>query len=166
MKSWYLIYSKPRQETTAREQLERQGYKTYLPLVRVRRQRRGKTYKEISPMFPRYLFIYLSDGVDDWSPIRSTIGVSNLVKFGQSAIPVPSELISVLTKREDEQGVQVIEAKPLKKGEKVIVAEGPFEGYEGIFEAKSGKDRVVILLNILEKQVKLKMEQDKIEVIS
>lgn len=166
MKGWYLIYSKPRQEGTAQEQLERQGYTTYLPLAPIRYRQRGRAHTKIGPMFPRYLFIHLTAGQDDWRPIRSTIGVSNLVKFGDSAIQVPDSLISTLMRREDEHGVQKIQAKLLKKGEKIRVAEGPLEGYEGIFEAKSGKDRVVVLLKILEKQAKLEISQDKIEVLS
>ena len=77
MKSWYLIYSKAREEKLAQEHLERQGYEIYLPLILARIKQRGRTKKSIQPMFPRYLFIYLSDQTDDWRPIRSTIGVSN-----------------------------------------------------------------------------------------
>ena len=66
MKSWYLIYSKPRGEELAKTHLERQGYEVYLPLILGRIKRRGRTEKSIQPMFPRYLFIHLSDQTDDW----------------------------------------------------------------------------------------------------
>ena len=33
MKSWYLIQAKPKSEQLAKENLERQGYETYLPLI-------------------------------------------------------------------------------------------------------------------------------------
>lgn len=38
---WYLVYTKPRAESTARLNLERQGYDSYLPLVRQPRTRQG-----------------------------------------------------------------------------------------------------------------------------
>ena len=41
LKSWYLVYTKPRQEQTARHQLERQGYPVYLPMTQ-RSRKRGK----------------------------------------------------------------------------------------------------------------------------
>ena len=82
MKAWYLIHSKPNQERVAQEQLERQDYETYLPLAHVRKRKRGRSYTDIAPMFPRYLFIKLSDQTDDWRPIRSTIGGSDRIWAG------------------------------------------------------------------------------------
>src|SRR3990170_842183 len=93
MKCWYLIQTKTCQERLARENLERQGYTIYLPFAEIRRRRRGKTIRVIDPMFPRYLFIYLSDETDDWRPIRSTLGVTTLVRFGQVLAKVPGNLI-------------------------------------------------------------------------
>ena len=165
MKCWYLIHSKPQQEYLARENLQRQGYEIYLPLAPVRRRRRGRSYTEPGPMFPRYLFIYLGEGIDDWGPIRSTLGVSALVKFGQVPARVPDNLIQMLKAKEDADGIQVLPHNLLKKGEKIRIMAGPFEGYEGLFEAQSGRDRVVILLNILEKQARLEIQQSKVEVI-
>ena len=55
--AWYLLYSKPRQEGVAVENLKRQGYETYLPLIRTRRRRQGQYVSLVEPMFPRYLLI-------------------------------------------------------------------------------------------------------------
>ncbi len=90
MRAWYLVYSKPQQERVALENLERQGFTAYLPLVRARRRRQTRVVHVIEPMFPRYLFVNLSDLTDDWGPIRSTIGVSNLVRFGNEAARAPA----------------------------------------------------------------------------
>ena len=165
MKCWYLIHTKPQRENLAMENLERQGYEAYLPLALIRRRRRGRAYSEPGPMFPRYLFIHLGAGVDDWGPIRSTLGVSNLVRFGQVPARVPDDLIHALKNKEDADGIQVLPSNILKKGEKIRIAEGPFEGYEGLFEAQTGRDRVVILLKILEKQAQLEIQRDKIEAV-
>jgi len=163
MKAWYLIHSKPRLEAVAREQLQRQGYETYLPLAPVRRRKRGRTFSDIGPMFPRYLFIHLSDKTDDWGPIRSTIGVTNLVRFAQSPARVPDNLIEALRQREDSKGVQILASTGFKQGEMVRIAEGPFEGYEAIFQAHTSKDRVILLLQIAEKQISLKLDESLIE---
>ena len=165
MKCWYLIHSKPQQENLARENLERQGYEIYLPLALLRRRRRGRPYSEPGPMFPRYLFIHLGAGIDDWGPIRSTMGVSTLVRFGQAPARVPDDLIQALKGKEDANGIQVLPYNLLKKGQKIRIAEGPFEGYEGLYEAQTGRDRVVILLKILEKQARLEIEQAKVEAV-
>lgn len=163
MKAWYLIHSKPRLEAVASEQLQRQGYETYLPLAPVRRRKRGRMFSDIGPMFPRYLFIHLSDKTDDWGPIRSTIGVTNLVRFAQSPARVPDNLIEALKQREDSKGVQILASTGFEQGEKVRIAEGPFEGYEAIFQAHTSKDRVILLLQIAEKQISLKLDESLIE---
>jgi transcriptional antiterminator RfaH len=166
MKAWYLIHSKPRQESLAQENLQRQGYGTYLPVTTVRRRKGGKTVSEVGPMFPRYLFIQLSEKTDDWGPIRSTFGVSNLVRFGQIPSRVSEQLISALKLREDEAGLCILHGREFKKGERVRIAEGPFEGYEAIFQSKNAKNRVSLLLAVIQKSINIELDQKVIEKFS
>src|SRR5215210_7146750 len=93
-KGWYLVYAKPRQESVAQTNLVRQGYETYLPLVRQTVKRQGRRVTVVGPMFPRYLFIRLDTQSDNWAPIRSTLGVVSLVRFGQQAPQVPDALVA------------------------------------------------------------------------
>ena len=95
-KSWYLVYTKPRQEALAQANLERQDYGVYLPKVRQMRRRRGKQEAVVEPLFPRYLFIHLDTQSDNWGPIRSTFGVASLVRFGSEPAQVPDELVAHL----------------------------------------------------------------------
>lgn len=162
MKHWYLIYTKPHKEHVARENLERQGYDIYLPMARIRRRRLGKGANRIEPLFPRYLFIKLDTQTDNWSPIRSTLGVSNLVKFGMYPSAVPETLIELLCDRCDEEGIQDIAPDEYKKGEAVRVLEGPMTGLEGIFLAKTSSDRVMVLLDIVGKHTRVNMETEKL----
>ena len=147
MRAWYLIYSKPQRERLALENLERQGYPSYLPLIRNRRRRKGRFVSIIEPMFPRYLFVHLSDETDNWGPIRSTIGVANMVRFGMQAARVPDSLIEMLQGR-DEEGVQTLAPPELKPGDQVRIVEGVMAGYEAIFQARTSKERVVLLLQL------------------
>ena len=163
MKSWYLIHSKPHQERIARDQLERQGYETYLPFASVRRRRKGRSIRVVDPMFPRYLFIHLSNATDDWRPIRSTIGVSTLVRFGDMPAKIPDSLIMKLQQREDADGIQIIPDQEYRQGTRVRIAEGPMEGFEGVFQCRTGKERVLLLLEIAQKSVKIEIESSKIE---
>lgn len=163
MHAWYLVYTKPQQERLALENLERQGYESYLPLVRVRRRRQGRYVKLVEPMFPRYLFMHLSDESDNWGPIRSTIGVSNLVRFGALPARVPDDLIRALRAREDDQGLQKIEPKELRPGDRVRIVEGVMAGYEAIFEAGTGRERVSLLLEIANTTARVQVSSHDIE---
>ena len=166
MKSWYLIQTKPRQETVAQENLIRQGYSIYLPMAPIRRRRNNRTRSEVGPMFPRYLFIHLDTGIDDWRPLRSTVGVSKVVRFGLEPAKVLDTLVTALRQREDKRGIQIIPEAKLEKGQPIRVTDGLFEGYEGLFHARTARDRVIILINILENQARIEIEQENIEVIS
>lgn len=153
-KRWYLVYSKPKKEELARVNLERQGYPVYLPMMRTPRRRMGRRIVRVEPMFPRYLFIHLDTESDNWAPIRSTLGVANIVRFGMYPSPVPDDLVAALHARENDSGVQDIPLHTFKEGEKVRIEEGPFVGYEGIFLARTGEERVLILLDIVGKSAK------------
>jgi transcriptional antiterminator RfaH len=160
---WYLVYAKPRQETVARLNLERQGYNVYLPLVRQPRRHKGRPISVVAPMFPRYLFIQLDKHTDNWGPIRSTFGVVSIVRFGQAAAAVPNDLIALLRSREDESGIQVLPMEQYRQGAKVRITAGGFAGYEGIFVARSGHDRVTVLLEVLGRHTRAKVDLGVIE---
>ena len=163
VRKWYLVFCKPRQEAAARVNLERQGYDVYLPMVAQRRRRGGKCVEFIEPLFPRYLFIHLDAGTDDWRPIRSTIGVSALVQFGQQPARVPDDLIAALRAHESGQGVHEIPVEPLREGDRIRIVEGALSGFEGLFLARSGRDRVVVLLEIMGKPSRISLDPDTLE---
>lgn len=162
-KKWYLIYSKPRQETAAKLNLERQGYETYLPVVRQPRRRLGRRVAVVGPMFPRYLFIRLDSETDNWGPIRSTIGVSTLVKFGQRPAEAPAGLMEILRSREDENGIQVLPTDDYRRGSRIRITDGGLTGYEGIFLARNSRDRIVVLLDIMGKHARTSVDSGAIE---
>ena len=163
MKAWYLVYSKPQKESIARENLERQGYHSYLPLMRIRRRRSGRYVSIVEPMFPRYLFVHLSDETDNWGPIRSTIGVANLVRFGMHAARVPENLITLMQER-DQQGIQVLKSPEVNPGDHVRIVQGVMAGYDAIFQARTGKERVILLLQLAQdKTARIQVNADDIE---
>lgn len=162
-KNWYLVFCKPRGETLAQRNLERQGFVTYLPLVRQTRRRFGKRATRIEPLFPRYLFILLDTVTDNWAPIRSTTGVTSLVRFGMEPAVVPDALIELLKRREDEHGIQDLAPPQWQAGDRVQITEGPFMGYAGIFLAKTSRERVIVLLDIVGRRTRVKIDAGHLE---
>jgi len=150
---WYLVHAKPRQERTALQNLVRQGYECYLPLLRVERLRQRALAVMEEPLFPRYLFIRL--GLDDssksWGPIRSTKGVSRLVSFGVEPAKLDDDLIELLKAKE--VLVQFEPERLFKQGERVRLTEAPFAGIEGVYQMADGERRAMVLIDILSKPV-------------
>jgi transcriptional antiterminator RfaH len=154
--SWYLIHTKARQEALALTNLSRQGFECYMPMLKLQKIRQHKTALVTEPMFPRYLFVRLdtSGTGQSWSPIRSTLGVNQLVRFGGQPAKVDGQLIDLIRSRELGS-----DAQPLfMAGEKVTVANGPFAGLEAIYQTADAESRSMILLNILSKPVAMRIE--------
>lgn len=144
--AWYLIYTRPRQEMIALENIQRQGYGAFLPLLRSRKRRHGRLKDVVEPMFPRYLFVQLNTTTDNWRPIQSTFGVSALVRFGMEPARVPSDLVSFVQAQADEGGIRDLIRPRRAVGDRVRIGTGLLKGFEGIVLARSGRERVVLLL--------------------
>ena len=166
-KNWYLVYTKPRQESIAEENLQRQGFDIWLPRLRLSRRRRRRWVDVVEPLFPRYLFIRLQAGSDDFAPIRSTRGVSGLVRVGMNPAQVPDSVVQALRQTADpENGLMNPEARRLARGDLVEVLEGPFEGLRGVFQLQSGNERVVILLDVLGRANRVKLSRHQVTALS
>jgi len=155
MKKWFLIYTKVRQEKKACQHLQNQGYEVYLPLIEVEKVRQGAHVMVTEALFPRYLFIHLDEaGSQSWAPIRSTIGVSHLVRFGQSLPHLSQSLMDWLVAQADK-----CKALPLMKaGDLVSITEGPFKGFEAVFQTYDGQARAVLLLTLLARATEASFE--------
>jgi transcriptional antiterminator RfaH len=138
----------------ARIHLERQGYVCFYPTITVEKIRRGKLLKVEEALFPRYVFIQLDSSLDapSWAPIRSTQGVSTLVRFGNDPARVDADIIESLQK-------QPASTEALfKTGETVVVTEGAFAGLNAIYQTQDGERRSLILLEIMHKSVLVKVD--------
>ena len=149
MSTWFVVHTKPRQEAVAQAQLARQGYPVYVPRLRLPRLRRSRWSDVIEPLFPRYLFVGLEVGEQPLAPIRSTRGVSTVLRFGDRYAEVPMALIDALRDRADESGLHVLADRGFHKGDRLHIIAGPFQGFEAVFESAAGADRVRVLLEVL-----------------
>jgi len=111
----------------------------------------GRWRERITALFPRYLFVRLEEGRQSLSPVRSTVGVADVVRFGLRYAAVPDEVVCDLRGRADPQsGLHRLGRRsPFPCGSHVRIAAGPFDGLEGVFEREAGAERVVVLLNLL-----------------
>lgn len=154
--AWYAVHTHPRKEGVALENLVRQGFEAYLPQWPVQKVRRGKAVTVVEAMFSRYLFVRLdaSGRGQSWSPIRSTLGVRNLVQFGGRPARVGDALVESLRAME-----RVAQAIPLvAPGDRVVIEQGPFTGLEALVQANDGEHRALILLELLSRPVSLAID--------
>ena len=79
---WLVAYTKPRQEQVAFQNLERQNFEVYLPRYKKFKNTASGSVPVFEPMFPRYIFFRPSQATHSIETVRSTKGVSHLVRFG------------------------------------------------------------------------------------
>lgn len=144
MKKWYLIKTKARQEQIAISNLCNQNYHVYCPKALIN--------KKNVVLFPGYLFICLDENSQNWSPIKSTRGVSNFVKFGLSYAHIPDSIIDFIKTNEKLTSEKIKNFNTFKPGDRVLVTKGIFKNCNGIFQSLKSDDRVILLMNILGQQ--------------
>lgn len=151
---WFLVYTKPRQEKRAKENLENQGFESFLPKIGLPEINQPGTIT-MELMFPRYVFTKIKKDEHNWSSIQNTYGVSHLVKFDLKPAIIPIDVVQFLKSNCDEIGVFHQKARIVDyvKGDRVIIKKGLLKGREGIFLSHNGYERVKLLLELINHQV-------------
>jgi transcriptional antiterminator RfaH len=149
MANWYAVQTKARQEAIAQQHLANQSFDTFLPRLRAHKRLRGKWQTVIEPLFPGYLFVQLDIATQNSAPIRSTRGVVRLVRLGDRLQAVPTALVAELQDAQRHDGDAIAPEDFLNPGDEVTFSDGPFAGLTAIFQARSGQERVIVLLNLL-----------------
>lgn len=160
---WFVVQTKPRQEHIALDNLERQGYHAYLPRLRLQKRRRDQWHSVLEPLFPGYLFVQLAPGKDNTAPIRSTLGVRGLVRFGLHTPEIDNNLIAFFRHQEQQQQNQPDSPDSLfKPGAPVTILNGPFAGLQAVYEMPKSTDRALLLISILGRQTQIQCELNNI----
>ncbi len=158
LQQWFAIRTKSKQEVIARTQLENQGYEVYLPLVNTRITHARKVSWQPRPFFAGYLFVHLSREQQQWTKIRSTIGVLAPVSFGSFYPPLPNKSIEMLQSSHDEYGYITV-GKSVEStfdvGEKIRLQGSSLHGLEGVFVEMRGEDRALVLLDWMQKTMRV-----------
>ncbi|MBT4000975.1 MAG: transcription/translation regulatory transformer protein RfaH [Candidatus Thioglobus sp.] len=157
MKNWYLIQTKPKQEAVAQQNLSDQNFTVFCPKAVIK----GKTVS----LFPRYLFIELDDKNQNWTPIRSTRGVANFVRFGLTFAKVPSQIINMIKIQQQQTIEKMINICSHQQGDTVEIQTGAFKGQKAIFQNYNSSDRITILLKIIGQQQEVLLSENEVVAI-
>jgi transcriptional antiterminator RfaH len=154
MKNWYLIKTKPQQEAIATQNLTNQDFNVFFPKAVIN----NKT----TPLFPSYLFIELDDKTQNWTPIRSTKGVSNFVRFGLNFAKVPNQIINLIKTQQQQTIEKMINICSHHKGDYLEIQTGVFKGQQAIFQNYNSSDRVTVLLKLIGQQQAITLDQREV----
>ena len=155
---WYVARTLPQRELQAAQQLNNQGFRTFVPRYWKNRRHARKVETISAPLFPRYIFVVVDQTRDRWRSINGTIGVDRLLMYGGEPQPVPQGVVERLVAAGDAQG-NISFGFNLKKGQAIKVMAGPFAELVGQLERLDDGGRVRVLLEILGGKVRVALPE-------
>lgn len=156
--SWYLLYCKPREEERASRHLQNQGIKSFYPIKRVEKIRKGVKSVKHEPLFPNYLFVSLDPQTANFNAIRSTRGVASFVRFGNVYTQIDNGIIECMDSEFGLDNQDIDNTALPKAGDEVVIDQGIYQGLEAIFKVNDGLERSVLLIKLIEQQAELTID--------
>ncbi|MEQ8247541.1 MAG: transcription termination/antitermination NusG family protein [Alphaproteobacteria bacterium] len=161
--TWYVAYTQPRKERWARTNLWELGFDAYLPEYMAMRRHARRTDMVARPLFPRYLFVKSAPGSAFAAAVAASAkGVVDLVRMGSHLPTLPDRLIQEIKDREGGDGFVHLGRAPLTKGQSVRLVSGSLCDQVGIFDCHDDQDRVIILVDLLGRQVRTRVAANAI----
>ena len=165
MNRWYVANTRAKDEHRAALNLRRQGFVVYLRCYSKRRSHARRIDYVRAALFPKYVFINLNLDDSHWACINSTRGIHHLITVGNRPSQVPFGIVEEIKSREGEGGLVSLNRQfNIKKGDRVTVTSGAFCDQSGIFERQDDENRIVILLQLLGREIKVSLPPAAISV--
>ncbi len=146
---WYALRTKPQKERVLYQQVLVRKIECFFPRVQVNPV--NPRSAKVRPYFPGYMFVNVDINEVGVSTFRWMPFAQGLVNFDGEPASIPDSLISAMKKRLGEikkKGGLLFDQ--LEPGTPLRVIDGPFQGYEAIFDTRlGGRERVRILLQML-----------------
>jgi transcriptional antiterminator RfaH len=153
---WRLAQLRPNCLALARRNLARQGFGTFVPVLRKTRPIKGRFVTALEPLFPGYIFVDCGLTGADSHLIGNTRGVSALVQFGGAAAKVPSEMVDLLRQRCD-QDHRLEDHAMLTPGHQFTMDVGPFTEFLAEVERSDEKSRAWVLIELLGRKTRVEL---------
>jgi len=140
----------------------RQGYSAYLPRYRTWVSHARRRQPVLRLLFPRYLFAGVDRASMPWRPILSTVGVTGVVRAGDEPSPVPLGILAAIRARKEVGAFDRLDPRrALQLGEMVRMTAGAFEDMVGRLVELRDQDRVVVLLELLERALPAQLSRTR-----
>ncbi len=140
MKKWFALYTKPRHEFKALEQINALDITTYLPTTTVIRQWSDRKKKITEPLFKSYIFIN-ADELERNQALTSDAVLKTIFFNGKPAVIPDWEIENLKQILSNADKVTVFNG--IVKGTKVEIGSGPMIGLEGVVSKVSKNEQTL-----------------------
>lgn len=149
-KSWYALYTKPRTEFKAAEQLKQIGVEFYLPVVTRLKQWSDRKKKVTEPVMYGYIFIFANEK-ERLNSLEQQSIVRCIFDQGRPAV-IPAWQIENLQKMLN-QASDVLIHEGIVPGVKVKIKDGPFADVIGVVQETDNGSTIAVSIDLLNRSV-------------
>ena len=153
---WYLLQTKPNAHMKACENLRRQGFNVFLPLITKTTKKNGRFFDIKAPLFPGYLFMGTTIAPIPWKSINGTRGISSALTLDGVYRSINIHIIEGLQKRCDEHGL-FQKLSDIAEGDRVKIERGPFADFISTIDHIKDDERAWVLIELLQQQTKVEV---------
>lgn len=160
--NWFAIRTRSRHEKIAAEHLEKQGFESFLPLLK-RTHKWTDRVKEVElPVFAGYSFVRLAFTPMERLRVLQTHGVVGFVGMKNLGIPIPdSQIQDIRTLLASDLP---FEERPfLHVGQRVRIRGGSLDGIEGILSAQDQNQSLVVSVDLIQRSLSVRIQGYEVE---
>jgi transcriptional antiterminator RfaH len=155
---WRVLHVRAQQEKVLAKEMGVMSIEHFLPLNNETRRAGRKKVQVQTPVFPGYLFI--NSTLDEAYRVDRTkrvVNILNVVNQEQLAW----ELANL--RKALQQKAPLRQHAFLKKGKRVSIRSGPFEGLEGVVEDRANSGRLILQVQVLGKATSLEIDMSLLD---
>ena len=142
-KKWLIASYKSNEVKRVERNLSNQKFDFYLPKITIKKISANPIVEVI---FPGYIFVNTS--LENYSALKYTKGIKNIVKFGDNISCLSSEEIEAMQMAEETSKINPV-ALQIQVGQDVMIAKGSLKGIIAKVCSLPSKERVGVLLSFL-----------------
>ncbi|MBW1782784.1 MAG: UpxY family transcription antiterminator [Deltaproteobacteria bacterium] len=163
---WYALHTRSRFEQKVYDGLCGKSLEAFLPRIQVMSRRKDRRKKIFVPLIPGYVFVRSLLEAEEYHRIIKTVGVVRIISFRGEPLPADDQEISSLMIL-DGTDRTVQNRAYMRKGDRVMIMEGPFKGLVGFYLRPKGKaERVVVSVELLHRSLEVEIEDWALEKVA
>ncbi len=148
--AWYALYTKPRNEFKAAEQIGSVGVEYYLPTITRLKQWSDRKKKITEPLIRGYIFIYSNEkeriiSLEQRSIVRCITDMGRAAKIPEWQMDNLKKMLEIKS--------EIIIHKGIIPGVKVMIKDGPFEGVIGTVEKNENGNTLAVSIDLLNRSI-------------
>ena len=142
-KNWLVATYKINEVRRVESNLLNQKFDYFLPKITTKKI---NSNPKVEVLFPGYIFVNTS--FENYSALKYTMGIRNIIKFGDNISCISDEEIEAMQTAEETSKVDPV-ASQIQIGQDVMIAKGSLTGSIVKVCSFSSKERVSVLLSFL-----------------